>query len=57
MKNFQLAKKVFDEKVKTYVHRSFDKAQEYDVDVFGFGQEIARTNPGKWEKIKNHWES
>lgn len=56
VQNFKRAKKVLDRTIQNNVQMSFDKAKEYDADIFGFGQEIARTNPRTWAKIQNNWE-
>jgi spore germination protein KC len=56
VKNFKVVKQAFDKAVKRYIQKSFDKAQKLDADVFGFGQEIAHTNPRQWDKIRDHWD-
>lgn len=56
VQNFKRAKKVLDRTIQNNVQMSFEKAKEYDADIFGFGQEIARTDPRTWEKIQNNWE-
>ena len=29
--------------------------QTYRADIFGFGEELHRTDPKKWKKIKDDW--
>lgn len=42
--------------IKGEAENALVKAQELNVDVFGFGREIYRSNPQKWAGIKEQWE-
>lgn len=55
-KNFPLVKHALDEAVQKYIQDAYRKAQEYDADVFGFGQEVYRTDPREWNTMRSHWD-
>lgn len=48
--------KQFNDKTKEIVLGSVEKAKTLEADVFGFGEEIERVAPKKWEEIKNNWD-
>ena len=56
-KSMMIVKKALDRQVFKYVLRSFKMAQVYDADVFGFGLEIDRHSPKRWDKIKDKWDT
>lgn len=42
--------------IKEKITQAIDKAQnEFESDIFGFGDQIHKTDPKNWEKIKNKW--
>ncbi|WP_445506692.1 Ger(x)C family spore germination protein [Niallia sp. 03190] len=46
-----------EERLKLVMEQAIYKAQkEYGVDIFGFGEEIHRTNPKLWKKIEENWD-
>lgn len=48
--------KEFNKKTKEIVLESVERAKELKTDIFGFGDEIERVSPKKWEEIKNNWD-
>ncbi len=54
--NTDLISRLFEEEIKRKCEYSIMKAQgELKTDVFGFGEEIHRTYPKLWKKIKLNW--
>jgi len=41
--------------IKKEVENSLKKVQEYNSDIFGFGQLVHRKYPADWKKIKDNW--
>lgn len=51
-------KKIYENEVKEIVNETIDVMKnQYQVDIFGFGEAIHRSNPKEWEKIKEQWNS
>ncbi|WP_257348509.1 Ger(x)C family spore germination protein [Pseudalkalibacillus decolorationis] len=51
----QLEKKV-EQDIKGTIEAAISKAQEeFEVDMFGFGEAIHRSNPDFWKKVKKDW--
>lgn len=43
--------------LKEIIESSIAKTQEeFNVDVFGFGEAIHRSNPDYWKKVKKEWD-
>lgn len=53
---YAMIKTAFEDEVKRYIQEAFVHAQEYDSDVFGFGNEIYRTHPKAWKEMKQNWD-
>lgn len=53
---YAMIKSAFEDEAKRYIQESFLRAQEYDSDVFGFGNEIYRTHPRAWQEMRQHWD-
>ncbi|MGM0879103.1 MAG: Ger(x)C family spore germination protein, partial [Bacillota bacterium] len=52
----ELEKKT-EQKVKSIVEQAINKVQEeFQSDIFGFGEVIHRTDPKAWKEIKNNWD-
>jgi spore germination protein KC len=46
-----------EQRVKSIVQQGINTVQEdYQVDIFGFGEEIHRTDPKAWKEIENNWD-
>jgi spore germination protein KC len=46
-----------EQRVKSIVQQAINTVQEdYQVDIFGFGEEIHRTDPKAWKEIENNWD-
>lgn len=55
-KNIKKIEKACEAKVKKLCNKSLKKAQkDLNSDIYGFGEEIHRTNPKLWDSIKNDW--
>lgn len=50
----KIEKKV-EEEIKTEIEDSIKKVKGNRSDIFGFGQEIYRSNPKEWENFKEDW--
>lgn len=50
------AEELINQEVVRRCQEGISRAQELKSDVFGFGDKIYRTEPGKWELIKDQWE-
>jgi spore germination protein KC len=48
--------KQLEKEIKDEVEDSVQKAQEEQVDIFGFGEAVNRANPKAWKSMKNEWE-
>jgi spore germination protein KC len=49
--------KNYEERQKKVIMSVIKKAQtEFKSDIFGFGEEVYRTNPTLWKKIKGNWD-
>jgi spore germination protein KC len=44
------------EYVKEEIKRVIEQTRLNGTDIFGFGEAFYRSNPVKWEKIKDRWE-
>ncbi|WP_342575994.1 Ger(x)C family spore germination protein [Solibacillus sp. FSL K6-1781] len=47
--------KELEEKIKTQLVDTIKRTQQNKTDIFGFGEEVHRTDPKKWKKLKNDW--
>ncbi|SFL92220.1 spore germination protein KC [Gracilibacillus orientalis] len=54
-KTIQDVQKKLEQKTINIAEASISAAQEYRSDIFGFGNAIRRSNPKKWEQIKDNW--
>ncbi len=55
-KNSEKLNSLVEEKIKKNCEYSIKNTQEnLQTDIFGFGEEIHRTYPKLWKKIKNNW--
>ncbi len=49
--------KSFEKKGEENGKRTIESLQKnYNVDIFGFGEAIHRSNPKEWHKLKNNWD-
>lgn len=55
--NFKIVKKAFAQEVTTYIEDAYHRAQQYDTDVFGLGQELYRTKPRQWNSVRDQWKT
>ena len=53
---YAMIKSAFEDEVKRYIQDAFLRTQEYDSDVFGFGNEIYRTHPRAWQEMRQNWD-
>lgn len=55
-KSIHLINKKTEELIKKQIEETIRSVQQnYRVDIFGFGEELHRTNPKEWKKIKKDW--
>ncbi|MEY9970767.1 spore germination protein KC [Lysinibacillus sp. RC46] len=55
-KSIHLINKKTEELIKKRIEETIRSVQQnYQVDIFGFGEELHRTNPKEWKKIKKDW--
>ncbi|MGE7909401.1 Ger(x)C family spore germination protein [Lysinibacillus xylanilyticus] len=55
-KSIHLINKKTEELIKKRIEETIRSVQQnYRVDIFGFGEELHRTNPKEWKKIKKDW--
>jgi spore germination protein KC len=47
--------KYFQKAIEAEIAKSVNKAKELNADIFGFGEELYRSNPKEWKKIKGRW--
>ncbi|MDM5334202.1 Ger(x)C family spore germination protein [Ureibacillus composti] len=47
--------KELEKKIKTMLEDTVKRAQQNKTDIFGFGEEVHRSNPKKWGKMKDDW--
>lgn len=47
--------KELEKKIKTLLEETVKRSQQNRTDIFGFGEEVHRSNPGKWKKMKSEW--
>jgi spore germination protein KC len=47
--------KIAQKDVKGIMEAAIQRAKKYDVDIFGFGDAIYRSNPKYWNKNKDNW--
>lgn len=55
-KNFTIIRDALDDEVKRYIQDAFQRAQEFDADVFGFGEEVYRSHPKAWQGMRKNWD-
>lgn len=49
--------KSYEDEVKDIINQTIDTAQnQYQTDVFGFGDALHRSNPKEWKKLRDHWD-
>lgn len=49
--------KIYEKELEEIVKETFDTLQNrFKSDIFGFGEAIHRSNPEKWNKIKDNWD-
>ncbi|MGZ4032603.1 MAG: Ger(x)C family spore germination C-terminal domain-containing protein, partial [Tumebacillaceae bacterium] len=44
-----------DKRVQEIVTHAIHTAQDFQADIFGFGQVIHRADPQAWRQLKNNW--
>lgn len=55
--NIRTIEELSEDKITGVVKQSISKAQnDFQSDIFGFGDEIHRTYPKLWRKTKDHWD-
>ncbi len=42
--------------VKAYIESSIKEAQKYKSDIFGFGENISRSDPKVWKQVQGDWD-
>lgn len=47
--------KELEKKIKTLLEDTVKRTQQNNTDIFGFGEEVHRSNPEKWKKLKGDW--
>ncbi len=47
--------KELEEKIKKLLEDTVMRTQQNKTDIFGFGEEVHRSNPEKWKKLKSDW--
>ncbi|MFJ8235489.1 Ger(x)C family spore germination protein [Ureibacillus sp. NPDC094379] len=47
--------KELEKKIKTILEDTVKRTQQNKTDIFGFGEEVHRSNPKKWGKMKDDW--
>ena len=47
--------KELEKKIKTLIEDTVKRTQQNRTDIFGFGEEVHRSNPKKWKKLKSDW--
>lgn len=55
LETFDNLEKTFEKEVKVTFEESIETLKEFEVDIFGFGEAIHRSNPKEWEKMKETW--
>ncbi|PID23294.1 spore gernimation protein GerC [Sporosarcina sp. P3] len=49
--------KIYEKEVKELIEQTISSVQnQYQSDIFGFGEAIHRSNPKEWKKMKDHWD-
>ncbi|WP_313247713.1 Ger(x)C family spore germination protein [Sporosarcina ureae] len=49
--------KIYEKEMKELIEQTIHSVQnEYQSDIFGFGEAIHRSNPKEWKKMKEHWD-
>ncbi|QBP39882.1 Ger(x)C family spore germination protein [Paenisporosarcina antarctica] len=49
--------KITEKEVEETVNQTVKTLQQqYETDIFGFGEAVHRSNPNEWKKLKEHWE-
>ena len=51
---FELEKEL-EKKIKTLLEETVKRTQQNKTDIFGFGEEVHRSNPKKWKELKSDW--
>lgn len=49
--------KQIEDKIKYFIEKALKETQEYQTDVFGFGNLIYKSNPKYFNSIKNKWDA
>ncbi len=47
--------KELEKKIKTLLEDTVKRTQQNKTDIFGFGEEVHRSDPKKWKKLKSDW--
>ncbi|MCM3389872.1 Ger(x)C family spore germination protein [Ureibacillus chungkukjangi] len=47
--------KELENNIKTLLEETIKRTQQNQTDIFGFGEEVHRSNPKKWKNMKNDW--
>ncbi|ARF18777.1 Ger(x)C family spore germination protein [Sporosarcina ureae] len=49
--------RIYEKEVKELIEQTIHSVQnQYQSDIFGFGEAIRRSNPKEWKKMKKHWD-
>lgn len=55
--SIQELEKIYEKEATRIINETIDVLQEeYQSDIFGFGEAIHRSNPEEWNKIKENWD-
>jgi len=55
MENFRRMEALKESLIKGYVEDALEKVQEWEADIFGFGQKFQTHYPDYWETIEDDW--
>ncbi|MDM5333897.1 Ger(x)C family spore germination protein [Ureibacillus composti] len=57
LKTIHSLEKIYEKEMQDNIKKTIATLQtKYKTDIFGFGEEIHRSNPKEWNTIKNNWE-
>jgi spore germination protein KC len=56
-KNIERIEQACNQQIVTDIKAAIKRCQALESDVFGWGQEIYRTQPAVWQEVKNDWPS
>jgi len=57
LKTIHSLEKIYEKEMQDNIKKTIATLQtKYKTDIFGFGEELHRSNPKEWNTIKNNWE-